>query len=144
MSDPAAPLTATAGSLIPVPQGGAAVRQVQVRVTLQRGSGTPPEVTGLQVGFINAGTASVTPPAQPDRPTRPPRPDPPSPAIVSRSVWGNPDGETSPAWPPLYRRAHHIILNQLPAASGDTDFAARVRALLVLPGEDARLGRHRL
>jgi hypothetical protein len=129
VSDPAAPPTSTAGSLIPVPQGGPAARQVQVRLTLQRGSGAPPEVTGLQLGFINAGTATATPPPQPT--PNPPATNalPPPPPLVSRTGWGNPQGETSPAWPAQYRRAHHIILNALPTAPGDTNFAARVRAL---------------
>ncbi len=129
VSDPTMPLTSTAGSLIAVPQGGPAARYVQVRVTLQRGSGALPEVTGLDIGFINAGTATATPPPQPT--PNPPATNalPPPPGIVSRTGWGSPDGAASPAWPPLYRRAHHIILNQIPTAPGDTNFAARVRAL---------------
>jgi hypothetical protein len=129
VTDPAAPLTSTTSSLIAVPQGGAAARFVQVRVTLQRGSGAPPELTGLNIGFINAGTATATPPPQPT-PNPPATNAPPAPpGMVSRTGWGSPDGATSPAWPPQYRRAHHLILNPLPTAPGDTNFAARVRAL---------------
>ena len=60
----------------------------------------------------------------------PPASAPPTkPAIITRSSWGAPDGDTSPAWPPQYRRVQHIILSQPVGLADDTNFAARVRAL---------------
>src|SRR2546423_967872 len=62
ITDPATPITLTYSSLVAIPQGGAAARYTEVRVTLtQAGSNPSPEVTGLTVSFINANAAPFTP-----------------------------------------------------------------------------------
>jgi hypothetical protein len=57
----------------------------------------------------------------------------PPPPYVSRTAWGNPDGEKAPDAPPKYRTATHLIVHHTADPnvlhSGETDWADRVRAI---------------
>ncbi len=51
------------------------------------------------------------------------------PAVISRTDWGCPDGQGSPAWPQQYAPVTHIIIHHTATPNDDTDWAARVRAI---------------
>lgn len=49
--------------------------------------------------------------------------------IVSRSAWGNPEGQASPNWPPEFAPVTHIILHHTATTNSATDWAAVVRSI---------------
>lgn len=120
--------TATYASLINVDQQDRTHRYVQSRVTLATGKpGLSPTFHELSYTFINAG---ITP--------RPPQPqamimgnpsDAPKPAMVARTAWGAPEGESSPGWAPHFRRVTHMVIHHTATTNSDGDYAARVRAV---------------
>ena len=53
----------------------------------------------------------------------------PKPAIVSRTQWGCPDGQSSPRWTPQYQSVTHVIIHHTATPNTDPDWPARVRQI---------------
>jgi hypothetical protein len=123
--DPRDPVTRTYASLVGVPQDARTHRFAQARITLTSAPGAaPPQLSNLRFSFVDAGVTTQVPVAEISG-----GPPPVKPAVISRRSWGAPDGNSSPNWPPEYRRVTHIIVHHTETSNTDTDFAARVRAI---------------
>jgi len=118
------------GTLIWVGGGPATL---QFRLTLSRGqTGAAPTLSSLTLAFSDSsrGPTAAAIASQVGRPLAAENVCPiPQPAIVSRVVWGCPDGEESPRQPPVYQAATHIIVHHTATANGPQDWAAVVRAI---------------
>lgn len=51
------------------------------------------------------------------------------PAVISRTAWGCPQGQSSPAWPPVYRTVTHVIIHHTVTENTSSDWAAVVRSI---------------
>jgi len=51
----------------------------------------------------------------------------PKPPVVSRTAWGNPQGQSSPNWQPTYTEVSHIFVHHTATSNGMSDWAAQVR-----------------
>lgn len=121
-------LTTTFGSMVTVNQHERTHRYVQSRVTLSSGkAGVTPIFHELSYTFINAGVTANPPRPQVMAQGNPS--DAPKPAMVARTGWGAPEGESSPKWTPQYRRVTHIVIHHTATTNEDGDWAARVRAI---------------
>ncbi len=111
------------GELVPVPQSIRLHNTVQVRWRFTAApDGETPLLRQLRLAFIDGG---VTPAARVMETTG----AYPKPAVVSRTGWGCPEGESSPRWPPEYEPVTHIIIHHTVTPNNDTDHAARVRSI---------------
>ncbi|HMA35465.1 MAG TPA: N-acetylmuramoyl-L-alanine amidase, partial [Chloroflexia bacterium] len=125
ITDPRDPITRTYASLVGVPQTVRTHRYAQARITLSAVPGTPPpQITNLTLSFIDGGVTTQALVA-----TIEGGPVPAKPAVISRTAWGSPDGNSSPNWPPEYRRVTHVIVHHTETDNSDGDYAARVRSI---------------
>ncbi|MDX1995795.1 MAG: N-acetylmuramoyl-L-alanine amidase [bacterium] len=97
-------------------------------------------ISGGKLVFINPG---VTPPAQQAQIDAaavsggmvPAAPDPVTglaynrPSVVSRTQWGCPQGQSSPAWSPTYRTVTHFIIHHTVSDNVSSDWPAQVRSI---------------
>ncbi len=51
------------------------------------------------------------------------------PPVISRTAWGNPDGQASPQWPPEYATVRHIIIHHTVNQNTSSDWASVVRSI---------------
>jgi hypothetical protein len=54
---------------------------------------------------------------------------PAKPAVISRTAWGCPDGQSSPRWPPTYQTVTHIVINHTATPNSASDWARVVRSI---------------
>lgn len=52
-----------------------------------------------------------------------------APAVISRTAWGCPQGQSSPAWAPVYRPVTHVIIHHTVNDNIVSDWAAVVRSV---------------
>lgn len=53
----------------------------------------------------------------------------PKPSVLSRTSWGCPQGQNSPAWAPQYTTVTHLVVHHSDGANSSADWAAVVRAI---------------
>lgn len=53
----------------------------------------------------------------------------PMPSVTSRTTWGCPDGQSSPAWSPQYTSVSHLIIHHTDNPNTLTDWAAVVKSI---------------
>lgn len=118
------------GSLIWVGGGQA---MLQVRVTMQAApDGSSPVLRSMTLTFSNTqqgpsdsaimsqmGAAAATPGICPV----------PKPQVVSRSMWGCPDGQFSPRRPPEYASVTHVIIHHTATPNNPQDWSQMVRSV---------------
>jgi hypothetical protein len=112
-------------------------RFYQVRTTTQPGTdGTPPALTDLDVHtlFVQDLPVAEAPMTLGDAAANGATTNAlPRPAYLSRTAWGNPDGEDAPDAPPEFRTATHLVVHHTADAnslgSREPNWASRVRAI---------------
>ncbi len=111
-------------------------KYVQYRISLQRDAlGLSPVVKGLRLVFLSPGASEHTP--QTRQPQEVAKSEVqsqayaysaiPKPAVLARTVWGSPDGESSPKWQPQYTTVTHLIVHHTTSPNSSTDWPAVVR-----------------
>jgi hypothetical protein len=102
--------------------------RVQFRVTRERTPGSPPVPAALRAIFISPGASHEGVPAS----TGPSVRKTGKPPVVSRTGWGCPDGQESPAWTPEKTEVTHLIVHHTAGSNHHTDWAAVVRSIFAL------------
>ncbi|MCL5264392.1 MAG: N-acetylmuramoyl-L-alanine amidase [Chloroflexi bacterium] len=105
----------------------------QARATLNSSpSGARPSISSVTLAFIDPTPGPATAQAvqasrtsalgiSPLAVSKPP--------VISRTAWGSPDGQGSPAWPPEYKTVTDMIIHHTVTSNTAIDWAAEVRAI---------------
>jgi hypothetical protein len=96
--------------------------QYRVNWSLEVGQ-TPPLLTSARFIFFDAGISPMPLVATTDSM----RSGYPKPPVVSRTAWGNPHGQNSPNWIPVYTDVSHIFVHHTATSNHMSDWAAQVR-----------------
>jgi uncharacterized protein (TIGR03437 family) len=105
---------------------------IQYRVELARGSShTSPTLTSLRFSLISPGS---TPEKQPGSEVKEAASAAgeaffPKPAVITRTEWGCPDGQSNPRATPQYTTVTHLIVHHTAGSNTASDWAAVVRSI---------------